>query len=105
MDVLFSGVYEEYDDERFVKYVTDSFFELFAVKDCYTENINNIKKSGYFASRIVTAILLHEMIYDSNLNPLKLFELFNSVESSERKAAVLKKTWGLLCDEDQRRYA
>lgn len=91
MDVLFSGVYEEYDDERFVKYVTDSFFELFAVKDCYTENINNIKKSGYFASRIVTAILLHEMIYDSNLNPLKLFELFNSVESSERKAAVLKK--------------
>lgn len=90
MDVLFNGVYEEYDDERFVKYVTDSFFELFAVKDCYTDNIYNIKKSGYFASRIVTAILLHEMIYDSNLNSMKLFELLNSVESTEKKAAVLK---------------
>ena len=86
MDTLFKGVYEEYDDERFVKYVTDSFFELFAVKDCYTENINNIKKSGYFASRIVTAILLHEMIYNRNFDPPKLFG-----ESPEKKVAFANK--------------
>ncbi len=92
MDTLFKGVYEDYSDERFVKYVTDSFFELFAVKECYTENINNIKKSGYFASRIVTAIVLHEMIYDQKrLNPKKLFDYYNSCESQEAREAFLKK--------------
>lgn len=91
MDTLFKGVYEEYDDEKFVKYVTDSFFELFAVKDCYTENINNIKKSGYFASRIVAAIFLHEIIYNDGINPLKQFEEYNSMETQEGKEEVLKK--------------
>ena len=91
MDTLFHGVYEEYDDDRFVEYVTESFFELFAVKDCYTDNINNIKKSGYFASRIVTAILLHEMIYNRELNPFKLFEMHDSLETEEKRIFFLKK--------------
>lgn len=91
MDTLFQGVYEEYDDDRFVEYVTESFFELFAVKDCYTDNINNIKKSGYFASRIVTAILLHEMIYNKKLNPLKLFEMYDSLETAEKQDSFLQK--------------
>ena len=90
MDTLFQGVYDDYSDERFVKYVTDSFFELFAVKECYTENINNIKKSGYFASRIVTAIVLHEHIYNEKLNPNELFDRFNKLESEETKEGFLK---------------
>ena len=91
MDTLFKGVYDDYSDERFVYYVTYSFFELFAVKECYTENINNIKKSGYFASRIVTAIVLHEMIYDQKgLNPAKLFDYYNSRESQEEKEVFLQ---------------
>ena len=90
LDTLFKGVYDEYADEKFVKYVKDSFFELFAVKDCYTANINNIKKSGYFASRIVTAIMLHEMIYDENINPRKLFEQYSLQETQEQKEDFLK---------------
>lgn len=89
MDTLFNGVYDDYSDERFVKYVTDSFFELFAVKDCYTDNINNIKKSGYFASRIVTAILLHEMLYAKDGKPEELFKLYGSFESQQEKDAFL----------------
>lgn len=77
MDILFNGVYDDYCDERFVKYVKDSFFELFAVKDCYTDNINNIKKSGYFASRLVTAIVLHELLYSEKCSAKSIFELHN----------------------------
>lgn len=76
MKTLFDGVYDDYSDERFVKYVTDSFFELFAVKECYTDNINNIKKSGYFASRLVTAIVLHELLYNKKYSAKSIFELY-----------------------------
>lgn len=91
MNTLFKGIYDDYSDERFVKYVTDSFFELFAVKDCYTDNINNIKKSGYFASRIVTAIVLHEMLYEQNWKPEKIFKYYASLESQQEKGEFLSK--------------
>ncbi|MCQ2466624.1 MAG: SpoIIE family protein phosphatase [Clostridia bacterium] len=44
------------------KYIVDSFMELRAVKSCYTDNIYNIKKSGYFGSRFVSAIVLSELL-------------------------------------------
>lgn len=91
LDTLFKGVFAEYSDERFTKYVEDSFFELFAVKDCYTDNINNIKKSGYFASRIVSAILLHEMIYKPNLQPKMLFEVFHALGDDETREEFKEK--------------
>lgn len=91
MNTLFNGVYDDYSDERFVKYVMDSFFELFAVKDCYKENINNIKKSGYFASRIVTAIILHEMIYNNSLKPSILFNEYHSQPTQDKKDEFLCK--------------
>ena len=85
MDTLFSGVYDEYSDERFVKYVKDSFFELFAVKDCYNDNVNNLKKSGYFGSRIATAIFLHAIIYDNELNPQNIFKEIDNRNSLDAK--------------------
>ena len=97
VSVLFNGVYEEYDEE-FVKYVTDSFFELFAVKDCYTENVNNIKKSGYFASRIVTAILLHEVIHNDKCSAKAVFEAYNKASGEKAKAEVLSKFGKLIKD-------
>ena len=57
-DVLFKGIFNGYkDDEEFMDYLRLSFSEFHALKGNYT-NVNNIKKSGYFASRIVGAILL-----------------------------------------------
>ncbi len=91
LDVLFKDVFEKYDDERFVKYVKDSFFELFAVKNCYTDNVNNIKKSGFFASRIVTSILLHEMIYNHKCSAGELFATLASAETEEAKTDILNK--------------
>lgn len=89
MDALFEGVYEDYSNDTFVNYVVDSFYELFAVKDCYTDNVNNIKKSGYFASRIVTAILLHEMLYGKEYTASRIFEGLSACEDEGAKSAYL----------------
>ncbi len=84
-DKLFKGVFEDYSDPDFLQYVKDSFFELFAVKDIYTDNVNNIKKSGYFASRIASAILYHEILRDPEMQPEKLFELMEAAAGSEEQ--------------------
>ncbi len=90
LDTLFHGVFEQYDHETFVRYVKESFFELFAVKDCYTDSVYNIKKGGFFASRCVTAVLLHEMLYHPEYGPEALFGMIAAAESEEKKASVLK---------------
>ncbi len=92
LQTLFSGVYEDYSDPRFADYVINSFFELFAVKDCYTDNINNIKKSGYFASRIVTAIVLHEIIYNSEMSAENIFRGLSAAREAGEDGAYLEKT-------------
>lgn len=89
MDTLFSGVYDDYSNEVFVQYVTESFFELFAVKDCYIDNVNNIKKSGYFASRLVTSIVLHEMLYNDEYKAEKIFASLTACENDEAKKSFL----------------
>lgn len=89
LDALFAGVYDNYGDEAFAAYVKASFFELFAVKNCYTDNINNIKKSGYFASRIVTAILLHEMQYNRAYSAEHIFATLASCADEGARNAYL----------------
>ena len=89
MGALFAGVYQDYSNQVFVNYVKESFFELFAVKDCYTDNINNIKKSGYFASRIVTAIVLHEMLYSEDHKAEKVFATLAECENEDTKKSYL----------------
>lgn len=86
---LFDGVYEDYSDPTFVEYVTDSFSELIAVKHCYHDSTLNMKKSGYFASRIVTSIILHEMLYTEDHKAKKIFAELASCESEESKRAYL----------------
>ena len=100
LSVLFEGL-SEYDQETLSKgekynsYVINSFEEFTSIKDCYFDNIYNIKKSGYFASRIVAAIFLHEVLFDQyrpepilSIGDGKLFDLYNATENKE---AFLKK--------------
>lgn len=61
-EALFHGIYNNYGKE-FSDYVKSSFSEFLSIRDCYFDNIFNIKKSGYFASRIVSSIFCHEMLY------------------------------------------
>ena len=89
LDTLFAGVYDDYSNATFADYVKKSFFELFAVKDCYTDNINNIKKSGYFASRIVTAIILHEMLYNEAYSADRIFSVLAACGSEAERGEYL----------------
>lgn len=95
LDALFEGVYEDYSDPRFVEYVTASFAELFAVKDCYTTNVNNMKKGGYFASRLVTAIILHGMLYDPAVSAETLFAGLHQAREEEREQEYLQELGSL----------
>ena len=82
--VLFDGVLEPCEDSRFRKYLEDSFSELYAVKDCYHDDgIKNLKKSGYFGSRIVSAILLHDIL----THPDRTRELFEHLSSASAQEA------------------
>lgn len=98
MTVLFDGIpgYESEvlaGNEEYRKYIIDSFFEFMSIKDCYFDNVYNIKKSGYFASRIVAAIFLHDILFDSRAERpfwgLKSGEIFNRYNQTENKQEFL----------------
>jgi len=92
-DILFKDVLEDYSDEEFLNYVKNSFFEFFAVKDHYGDNVYNIKKSGYFGSRIATSLLLHELIYNEDFDVKHggLFKKYDELQSEEDKAEFVKR--------------
>lgn len=83
-DTLFTGVFEDEPNPEFLKYLRDSFFELFAVRDIYTDNILNIKKGGYFGSRIASAILIHELLY-ANLSVDEWIEKLSMCSRHDRE--------------------
>ena len=90
LDTLFAGVFDDYADERFVRYVTNSFFELYGVKHCYFSKQLNMKKSGYFGSRILAALLLHAALYIEDLQPENLFAKYHEQSSPKKREALLK---------------
>ncbi|MBO4877667.1 MAG: SpoIIE family protein phosphatase [Ruminococcus sp.] len=89
-ELLFGGVMDDISDKAFQDYVKDSFFELRSVKDIYTDNVNNIKKSGYFASRIVSAIVLHNVLTENDLRPENLFTELEKQEKAGKREEFLK---------------
>lgn len=96
-DVLFSKAYEDYGDEQFKDYVKSSFRELSYFKDDidgYLTNTRLLKKGGYFGSRIVSSIILHELIYDKDgkFTDGKIFEGYEKAATPEEKEAFLKDT-------------
>ena len=90
ISIMFGDVFCENVDGCLVDYITDSFYEFLSLKDFYFDSIYNIKKSGYFASRIVSAIFLYEMKYNEIFSDTdKLFDIYDNV-SDEEKSNYLK---------------
>ncbi|MBQ9811865.1 MAG: hypothetical protein IJM54_01005 [Thermoguttaceae bacterium] len=91
LDVLFNGVLPNYSDEGFADYVRQAFFELIAVRNCY---FDNMKKSGYFGSRIVAALTLHRSLFnvdvEDNLVGLPEFFYKNRRTSPENEGPSLQ---------------
>lgn len=91
LDVLFHDVFEDYSADFFQKYVIDSFYEFLSIKGCYFDNINNNKKSGYFASRLVSAIVLYDILIGSKdaYENGAFFKKYNESDENE-KAKLLQ---------------
>ncbi len=95
LSVLFNGIPGYENDilsrnEEYRKYIIDSFFEFMSIKNCYFDNVYNIKKSGYFASRIVAAIFLHDVLFDNyterpvwGLDNGEIFDKYNQTENKQ----------------------
>lgn len=97
LDVLFEGVYEDYSNEEFEKYVSESFADFCAIpKEEYyaKQNVPLMLKGGYFASRIVTAILVHEFLYNKKLwkKGNSIWDRLHAVKSEEELKAFEKET-------------
>lgn len=66
-ETFFNAVFVDgYDlaDDDYKEFVLTSFRELFALKDTYLSDANGKRTSGYFASRLVTAIVLYELRFN-----------------------------------------
>ena len=93
-DVLFKDLFNmEYPEIK--DYVKKAFRELFAVKDCYFDNSLNMKKGGYFGSRIATALFLYwvEEIGD---------QLFSNIDTLTNRKASLEDKQKVLDDYSER---
>lgn len=95
LSVLFKDIpnYEETileHNAEYKKYVIDSFKEFTSTKEFYFDNIYNLKKGGYFASRIIAAIVLHDILFDKyisqsnwNIENGELFDKYNQTENKQ----------------------
>lgn len=91
-DVLFKDVFEDEADVAIKEYVKKAFVEFLGIKDCYFDNINNVKKSGYFASRIVATIFLYlskRLLLNPEENGLSV--IFDDTVAMQEKAGILQK--------------
>lgn len=86
--LVFAPVFGENVSEDFRAFVTDSFREIFETKDYYFENSATTRSSGYFASRLVTAIALYELTYNPDFEKHTLFETLRALPADRRDEAL-----------------
>lgn len=71
-------------DEDFMPFVLDSFSEFFDLKDVYFTSPSAMRTSGYFASRLVTAIVLYELKTNPQYERNTLLSKLKSLDSAAR---------------------
>lgn len=82
-NIAFKNVFDTTDDE-FKEYVLTGFSELFSLADSYFTDTAHMKHSGYFASRLVSAIVLYELKFNPEFSKEKIFEPLNSADEASR---------------------
>ena len=83
-DIFAKGVFGETDDE-FKNFVLESFSELFELRECYFTDSTTMRTSGYFASRITTAVVLYECKYNPNFDRASIFGKVRELSEEDRK--------------------
>lgn len=111
-DLMFEPIFPREVDEDFKTFVTENFEELFITKDYYySEEIEYVERydakergfvkvgkptypyircSGYFASRIVTAIALYELKYNPAFNRDTVFAAIAEMSAEEQDAYAME---------------
>lgn len=88
LDTFFHDVFEDgYNDPKFEAYVKESFSDILGNEAVYMTSASDIKKSGYYASRIVTSLFLHMVLYDwKDIELEKQFDhFFDNIGEAEQK--------------------
>lgn len=85
-DIVFAPVFTESVSDEFKAFVTNSFREIFETKDYYFENSATTRSSGYFASRLVTAIALYELKYNESFKKETVFQQFKEATDEQKGA-------------------
>lgn len=75
-------------DEDCARFVTDSFHELFELSGKYFTGSETMRTSGYFASRLVTAIVLHALKFNPDFRRDEIFHNIRSMEGEQQKQYI-----------------
>lgn len=84
-DILFAPVFEKEVSDDIKSFIIDSFSELYKTRDYYFTMKETMKCSGYFASRIITAIALYELRYNDEFEKSKLFSVLRTANAEKRE--------------------
>ena len=87
--VMFAPVFPSDVSDDFKNFVVDNFVENFETKDYYFDSDDTTRRSGYFASRIVTAIALYEIKYNPEFAKAVVFDGFDTKTEEEKDALAL----------------
>ncbi len=85
VSVLFDSIYSHQKHPVFSAYVKEAFEELYAVKDGYWDNRNNMKSTAYFGSRIAAALVL-ALVYSNEEFCNTVFRSLQDNTQEEREA-------------------
>lgn len=75
-------------DEEYIRFVKASFSELFQLRDKYFTNRKFMRTSGYFASRLVTAIVLHTLKFDPDFSHEIIFDNMDKLEQEMKEQYI-----------------
>lgn len=87
-DILFEPEFEAEVSDEFRSFVTNNFEELFKTKDYYDNDLVNdetVRRSGYFASRIVVAIALYTLKYNPKFSKERIFSEFDTLTDEQKE--------------------
>lgn len=75
-------------DLNYATFVTNSFHELFELGVKYLSGTATMRTSGYFASRLVTAIVLHALKFNPDFRRDVIFDNIRRMEGEQQKQYI-----------------
>lgn len=75
-------------NDNYAQFVTHSFHELFELGGKYFSGTATMRTSGYFASRLVTAIVLHALKFNPDFRRDVIFDNIRRMEGEQQKQYI-----------------